>query len=179
MRIANRLIGFLFWVALGALGVIVFVETVLGLTDRPAWLIDRSGLDTTVSALSWSDRGVIIASIVLLVIGVLLIVAQLKPRRPDELAVPADREQRSLAIDRRGLEAHLGDLARNDADVAGASARVRRRRIDMDVSVLPDAPQPEVSKRVRSAAESVLGELGISKPKRVRVATNQSQERVR
>ncbi|MGH8908514.1 MAG: DUF6286 domain-containing protein [Egibacteraceae bacterium] len=162
MIVVNRLLGLLLGLGLLTAGVIVVSEATLGLTGRASWLIDRTVASRELAQLSWDDPRALPISVTLLVIGIVLVLAQLKPRRPTTLPLPDSTEHCRCAVERRSVEMRLASVASSDDDVATASARVGRRRAKINARTTHDVPVPEVADRVRAALAEELARLGLS-----------------
>lgn len=79
MRIFNRIAVFALGVALAALGFVAAVEAVwTGLGYRFIWFPGRAWL-TTLRRTSWSTRSVLVGAAVAALVGLLLLVAELRP----------------------------------------------------------------------------------------------------
>lgn len=179
MTIVNRLIALALGLGLLVLAIVVTAEVALGLLDREPWLVDGQAVDTTLSALRWADGRVLVAAAAALVVGVILLVAQLTPRPPVSLRLRDDRANRVARVERRSLAGCLAEAAREDPEVTGASARVGRRRARIDARVIRGSDRRRARDRVLRATAAQLDGLGLIRPPRVQVRTAAGQERTR
>lgn len=168
MIVINRLLGLIMGLALLAAGVIVTAETALSLSGRAPWLIDRAELSRELARLTWSDPRVLPVSIALLAAGVVLVIAQLKPRRPATLPLRESTEQRRARIERRSVETRLAWVARNDDEVAAARARVGRRRAKIKTTTVEGAEPLSVQDRIGMALINELKRLGLDHHLKIR-----------
>lgn len=177
MRILNRLLGALFWLALAVGCVLAAVECVLALLDRPGWLVDRPQLGRDVTALAWDDTGVVAVAVVVLVVGLVLVVAQLVPRRPTHYRTDTGGEHRTVRLERRGVEQRLQRAAVDDNDVVGARARARRRRVRVRAHALGD--RREVRERVQQRVAEAIEQLHLDPAPRAKVDVRPAGSRTR
>jgi hypothetical protein len=82
MRVLNRLAGLLLAVVLIALGVFTLVQVALWAAGRAPWPAPLESWRDTLSSTELADRSVLTTSIVVLVAGLLLLLAQLRRVRP-------------------------------------------------------------------------------------------------
>jgi uncharacterized protein DUF6286 len=179
VRVFNRVLGLLLGLTLAATGAITCVEILLGLIGRPPWLIPRSLWDSALRELTWTTPTFITVLVVLTVVGLLLVVLQLIPRRPAALPLQPTGANRTAEIDRRGLQERLRQVAISDPDVLGARVRAQRRRVKIDAAVPPDADAGAVRGRLGAAMEESLQRLGLAVPYRSAVQVRRARERVR
>lgn len=177
MRLTNRLLALLLGLALGGAGGLAVAELVAGLTGRAPLLVPRGTWHQRLSALEWSDPALTGAAAGLVVLGLVLLLAQVVPRRPLELPLqPAEDQEAS--IDRRGLQEVLRRVAIADPDVIGATVRVRRRA-KVRVQLPPKGERRAARDRLQQSLAAAVGELGLSKRLAVKVDARQGRERVR
>jgi hypothetical protein len=169
VTVVNRLLGLVLGLAVAAAGVVVVGEVALAISDREPWLVDRSALDRHFSQLTWTNRDVLPVSVLLIVIGLVLLVLQLKPRRPSTLRLPSD-ELRRASIERRGVEGRLATVAQQEDDVVRASAKVSRSRATVDVTAEHGTDQEAIGRRLHQALTSELDRIGITQPLRLKIS---------
>ncbi len=181
MRIANRFLALLLGVALASAAVIAVVEIVLGLTDNASAVIPRQRWDRELSTLEWDQDWLVITLAAMGVAGLLLLAAQLVPRRPDTVAAESDRDGVEVVYGRRGLEQELGEVVREHPSVLNARVRRKRNRVHVRADVPATAADSDIGATgsgiqtdVRSAAER----LGLQRKPKVRVRLDQARRRV-
>lgn len=177
MRIVNRLLAFVVGLALAAAAVIAIVEIVVALSGRPPVLVARNRVASELGRLQWDDPRVVAVAVGMIVVGLLLLLVQLIPRRPIQLPLQG-QPGRSAAIDRRGLQERLRHVALRDRDVVAAAVRVRRRA-KLRVSVPGDADRRDARRRVHERVTDAVGQLGLRRPLKVKVAVVEARERTR
>lgn len=177
MRYVDRLLAPLLALVLLAAGVITAVEVVGVIIDRsrtagvlvpwPAWY--RHFTST-----GWDATGLRVAWIVIGVVGLLLLLAEVKRRRPAHLPLASDNTTR-MYVTRRSLR---GAIARDALDVDGvakAKVRLRRRRAVVRVHTrLADVP--DVRDRVRARLDERLEALHLARRVRVRLKVKTDKE---
>jgi hypothetical protein len=129
MRTLNRVLAVLLALALLVLGVLVAVEVAHSALGRPGHLVlpyeplARFGRER-----SWGSAPVLAITAGTLVLGLLLLVAQLVPRRPGLLTVATGDPAVVAGIARRPLSRALAAAATDVDGISRATATVRKRR---------------------------------------------------
>jgi hypothetical protein len=162
VRVVNRLAAVLLALVLVAVGLFAVVQTVSGLLGRP-WPVTLARREE-LATVELSDRRVLVTSIVVGLVGLIMLVAQLSPRRQQRLpvAVGPDWWVRRRSVERRSSAAGLGGGAqRARASVGGDATRWK-------VRVTGEAPADRKA-TVEQAVRSELATLGA--PDEVAVTT--------
>ncbi len=158
VRTVDRLLAVVLGLAGLAGGLLVTAEVVAGLLDRPPLLLPVRSATAELTARSWSDTLVLVVAGAALAVGVLLLVAELTPRRRTELVLQP-RDARVTCTVSTGSVGHLLEHAASGVPgVRAASARVRRRRARLDVSV-PIRDRGEAGRMNERAAAAATGAL--------------------
>jgi hypothetical protein len=132
MRIVNRLLAALLAVTLIVIGVLVIVEVIAArLGQHPAvvhWHSSYAWLHST----QWQQGSVRVAAAVLVVVGLLLLIAELKRPRVSRLPV-ADESggPEDVAFTRRGVTAALRAAVTDVDGIRSATVRVTRRSVSV------------------------------------------------
>ncbi|MEU5908716.1 hypothetical protein ABZ780_30665 [Micromonospora sp. NPDC047467] len=119
MRTVNRVASVLLAAALLVGGALLAVQALLVSLHRPASVLDRTGWYDTLSAARWRDPTVRAVAGAAVLLGLAILVAQLRRWTPVRLRVD---EADGWHLHRRSVERRL-------ADVAGAVPGVRRARV--------------------------------------------------
>ncbi|MGH8932402.1 MAG: DUF6286 domain-containing protein, partial [Egibacteraceae bacterium] len=164
--VLNRLLGLVLGLALLAGGVIVTGEAALGLLRRGAWLIDRTALNRELAGLTWADPRVLPIAAGLVAAGLVLLLIELKPRRPAALPLRWSTEHCRAIVDRRGVEELLSATALADSDVSAARARVGRHRGRVKTRTVPGALDGR--DRIHESLTRELDRLGLNLKLKVR-----------
>jgi hypothetical protein len=121
----NRTMTLLLSLALLAGGVLLVLETVLVALNQPALLIDRQNWYRTLSGTRLSDPVMLAITSFAALLGLLILVAQLRRWAPDRVATPLGD---GWHLHRRSLENRLAAAVDSVPGVDAASARLRRHR---------------------------------------------------
>lgn len=179
MRLVNRLLGLLLGLGLAALGGLILIESIAFLLGNPPWLVPLQQWAAVVDDLTWDDRGMVIALVVMLVVGALLLVAELAPRTPSSLELDGSTPQRAVSIDRRGLERRLRTAALRHPHVDDAHVKVRQRRIQVRAGVPWDSETSQVRAEVASALDETVQAIGLQQRPRTSVRVDRERGGVR
>ena len=176
MKTLNRALAVLIALALVALGALVIAEIVYAALDRSGHLLlpyerlARFGRSHT-----WDSGEVIAISAVVGALGLLLLLAQLLPRRPGLLTVATDDPTVEAGVERRTLGKAMAAAAGDVDGVSKATARVRGRRATVvatsrlrDASGLPE--------RIRDHVQTWTDDLGLVAPPRLRLRLRHKED---
>ncbi len=169
MRYANRVLAALLSLALAIAGVLLIIEVV---ADRA---ISHAAIVTWNSAYEWAGRttwnagSIRVTSAILIVAGLVLLAAELKPARTSRL--PADPDQAAAAgIDaaytRRSVAAAIRQAVTATDGIRAASVKVRPRKITITATATAAdrTVAPKLREPVRMAARQRLDTLNLHKP---------------
>lgn len=179
MRPLNRVLAFFLGLGLAAFGVIVVVETTLLLAGRSAWIIPRERWDRNLAEQDWDHPTLVLVLALVLAAGVVLLLAQLVPRRPRRLPVRTEHDDRQLSVSRRGLEGQLTRVTRRDQDIIDARVRINRRRARLKAVFADASNESEVGVRIGERARDQLQRLDLVRPLHVKVRLRPGAKRVR
>lgn len=165
--------------ALLAAGLLAVGETVLAFLGRPAWLVPHDRWAPALAELRWTDRTLVVTAALLFLVGLLLIVLQLRPGRPKALRMVEHRPNRLAALDGRGLQELLRRSAVEDEDVLYADVRVSRRAARVSGRIPQDASVRAVQSRTRERVQERVDGLQLQRSLKVAVHMDRSKARVR
>ncbi|MGI5520731.1 Asp23/Gls24 family envelope stress response protein [Micromonospora sp. CA-259024] len=123
MRTVNRVASLLLSVALLSGGALLAVQALLVTLDRPAPLLARTGWYDTLTTTRWQDSGVRSAAGAAVLLGVVILAAQLRRWTPVRLRI---NERDGWYLRRECVERRLTDAAGTVPGVRRARVRVRR-----------------------------------------------------
>jgi Family of unknown function (DUF6286) len=131
MRHANRVLAALLSLALIVGGVLLIIEVIADrVSHRPA-VVDWHPAYNWAKRTTWNTGSVRVTCVVLILLGLALLIAELKPARVSRLA--ADAQAGAAGIDtaytRRGLAAAIRSAVTGVDGVRAASVKVKRRKI--------------------------------------------------
>lgn len=171
MRVVNRVLALIVALALIALAVIVVVEVVqAGRHVEPA-LIDWRGTYRDGGRNPWSATGVRVIAILVGVVGLILTLLQLRPRRPQGYLGGDAAGETEVSVSRGGVTSALRSAVTDVDGVSGASVRLRRHRAKVDVTTLAADPQTAAGLRgqAQQAVDRRLSELDLRNPPSVQL----------
>ena len=164
MRLVNRLLAALLSLALIVAGVLVVVEVVAQRLGRNPAIVDWQQLHDWAKRTPWQQGSVRVACIVLAILGLLLLVAELKRSRPSRLAVRSDATD--AAYTRRGVAATIRSAVSEVDGINSASVSVSRRKVK--VAATTAGLQPFTAETLREptteAARQRLDALELQAP---------------
>jgi len=159
MRVANRIASALLGLALLALGLLAVTEAVLALAGRPPLLplddwYERLTTDT------YAGQAVRLVSIGLIVLGALILLAQLRRWRPTEVDLRPDEGRGHWRMQRRSLENQVAGAVNSVAGVHEAHARARgsQHRWKLRVRALANVEEAE---QIRATARRAMEALAV------------------
>ncbi len=164
----NRVLAVLFAVALTAVGVLVPVEVVRAALGMRHWLLPWENVTADLSKNSWQAGPVRAVLIGIAVVGLLLLFAQLKPRRPSALPLSPLTAGVHASTTRRSLRPALQRAASEVDGVSDAQVKVGRRKVKVTARAHLRATgglKEQVSEHVSGRLDS----LGLVKAPRVAV----------
>ncbi|MFY9929193.1 MAG: DUF6286 domain-containing protein [Streptosporangiaceae bacterium] len=128
MRVLNRPLAFILAAALIAGSVVVIAEVIGFAVHHSPLLVNWTTWYHWGHKTRWDDFVVRVWSGILILIGILVLALQLKPRRAKRLKLRSAHEATDSAVSRRGLARMLRAAATGVDGISSASVKVRRRR---------------------------------------------------
>ncbi|MGM0617947.1 MAG: DUF6286 domain-containing protein [Actinomycetota bacterium] len=177
LRVLERLIALLCWVAVAAVALLVAAQGTLDALDRPEQLIDTDQVVQTIAAFDPTSLLAIAVAVGLVLLGLVIVVMEFTPRRPRSLLHHAG-DRVTFVLDRRGLEGRLTRTAESDPDVGDARVRIRRRA-KVTVQMVEGGEGRPLRRRVRDRLREELDQLVARKTPKVKVAITSGGGRVR
>ncbi len=158
MRVLTRVVALALALALAVAGVLVAIEIVLAEVGKEPWVVphDRWYQDARENA--WSSPSVRVLFLVMALAGLVLLLLQVKKRRP--LSLPMERRQggHPVAVGRRSAERCLERSVTRVDGVATAKARLSESRARVTASSNRRLPG-DLHKRVADTAEQRLSAM--------------------
>ena len=129
MRIVNRFLAFILALAILAASVIVIVEVISYAINKKSLIVDWMRWQAWAERTHFNSTAIKVVSIILIVVGLLLLLAELKPRRTTRLGLQSDDMATDTAITTKGIAA-VAKAATTEVDgVSDASASASHRRV--------------------------------------------------
>ncbi|SCE69531.1 hypothetical protein GA0074695_0376 [Micromonospora viridifaciens] len=164
MRITNRLLAFLLSLGLTLGAVLVLIEIVARAVGAKPIVLDWPGLHRWASGTTWGSGFVRLIGGALAIVGLLLLVAQLKPRRPHRLRLEPVDPATDAAVTRRGLARTLRNAAIEVDGIDDAHVVVGQHHVRLRAEIR-DGTAPAVDslhQAVASAAQHRLDALRLA-----------------
>lgn len=177
LRLLERLVALLFWVAVTAVALLIATQRTLDAMDRPEQLVDTDAVLQAIASFDPTSALAIGVAIGLVLLGLAIVVMELTPRRRRSLLHHAG-ERVTFALDRRGLERRLTRTAESDPDVDDARVRIRRRA-KVTVQKVEHSDGRSLRRRVRDRLREDLDQLVEKKTPKVKVDVSSGGGRVR
>jgi heme/copper-type cytochrome/quinol oxidase subunit 1 len=177
LRILERLVALLFWVAVTAVAFLIATQRALDSMGRPEQLVDTDEVVRTVAAFDPTSALAIAVAIGLVLLGLAVLVMEFTKRRPRSLLHRAG-ERVTFTLDRRGLERRLSHTAETDPDVDGAKVRIRRRA-KVTVQMGQHSDERSLRRRVRDRLREDLAQIVEKETPKVKVDVGSGGGRVR
>ena len=171
MRLVNRPLAFIFAAALIAASVVVIAEVIGFAVHRSPLLVHWSTWYHWARETHWDALVVRVWSAILMAIGALVLILELKPRRVTRLPLQSDDDATDAAVTRRGLAGMLRAAATGVDGISSATVRVRRRRARVTAaSAARSRPAATaLTEPVTQALRSRLDSLDLRRPPRLKV----------
>lgn len=162
MRTVDRVLALVLGLAGLALGIVVVAEVVQGLLGRPGHLlVPYEGVATWLREHTWGSGAVLTISIVVGVVGLLLLVLEIKPRRKTLLVVQGGDDEVVTAISRTGVGRALEQSVAGLPGVDSTRSTVTGRKATLVVRT-PLRHSAELDAQVRERAGTALAGLGLA-----------------
>ena len=132
MRHANRVLAALLSLALIAAGVLLIIEVIADRVSHRPSVVDWHPAYDWAKRTTWNAGSIRVACAVLILLGLVLLIAELKPARVSRLAAdPAQAGAAGIdtAYTRRGLAAAIRSAVTGVDGVRNASVKVKRRKV--------------------------------------------------
>jgi hypothetical protein len=175
MRLLNRPLAFILAVALAAASVILIVEVIEFAVHSSPVIVHWPTWYHWAATTTWNAQVIRVWSAILIVIGVLILALELKPRRVARLRLRSDDAGTDAALTRSGLAGTLRAAATGIDGISGAAVTVRRRRarVIAKSAARGRAAAGALRQPVTEALRSRLDSLDLQQPPRltVRVST--------
>jgi hypothetical protein len=166
VRLANRVLAALLILALACVGALLIIEVV---ADR---LAHRTAIVNWHPAYAWAARttwvagSIRVAAVILIVLGLVLLLAELKPARVGRLAADpagAGAADMDTAYTRRGVAAAVRSAVTDVDGIRAASVTVNRRKVAVSAvaAALDQAAAQTVRDAVTAAARDRLTALSL------------------
>jgi hypothetical protein len=171
MRVLNRPLGFILAAALLAGCVVVIAEVIGSAVHHSPLLVHWTTWEDWARTTRWDALVVRIWSAILIVIGAVILVFELKPPRTARLPLHADHEATDPAVTRHGLSRMLRAAAISVDGISSATVTVRRRRARITAASAAHSRDAAttLAEPVTQALDTCLDSLNLRHPPRLTV----------
>lgn len=164
MRTTDRILSLVIGLALFALSVLVVVEVIYAAVNNPKPLfLPYPQVAEFFRTHSWSAGWIVTGAVVLALLGLLLLVSEVRRRRPALLAMQSADPQVVAGISRRSIQRVLDAEIGAVPGVGKTSTRVGRRTVRVKAVRWAGAPD-NVGPEARERGEAALAGLRLQKP---------------
>ena len=175
MPLFNRALSVLLALVFLLLGIVTIVEIVgrwVGHTGHV--LVPYARPARWLNGQAWTAHWVIAGLIVLAALGLVLLISQLKPRRPGLLVLHSDVDGVTVAAPRRSLARAMTRIAGDVDGISSARAELGSRTARV-VATTHLRDTTGLAETVESTVTTWLGGLGLKRTPTVKVALNQKE----
>src|ERR1700722_4652521 len=141
MRLLNRPLAFILAAALTVAAIIVIIEVIAKGVGHGPLVLHWTTWYHWAKRTHWNQTVIVVWSAILIVIGLLILIIELKPRRVTRLSLRSDQRATDAAVTRGGLAGTLRAAATRVDGVSAAAVVVRRRRARVSAPAAPRAPR--------------------------------------
>ena len=171
MRLVNRPLAFILAAALIAASIVIIAEVIGFAAHRSPLLVHWTTWYHWARGTRWDALVVRVWSAILIVVGALVLILELKPRRVTRLPLRSYDDAIDAAVTRRGLAGMLRAAATGIDGISSATVRVRRRRANVTAASAARG-QPAataLTEPVTQTLRSKLDSLDLRHPPRLKV----------
>jgi Family of unknown function (DUF6286) len=169
MKLVNRLLALLLSLAVVAAAVILIIEVIADRAGAAPVVLNWHRIYHWADTTSWAAGPIRAVSIVLVILGLGIVVAQLTPRRAEQLAVTSETDATDTAITRQGVAHRVRHAVTNVDGVDTASVAVGRRHIKVKARTRTDQPATVDRDTITRTAHTAVDSLHLRKPPSVSV----------
>lgn len=170
MRIANRLLAFIVAAAIVVVGVILIIEVIAVRSGAAPVIIGWHSILNWGRSNTWKATSVEVACAITALVGLLLLLPQLRRRRPTRLTV-ASGDATNAALTRKGVSASVRGAVNDVEGITNTRVKVKHRRIAVTATsyAATDGTAAELKTEVKQAAQTVVDGLQLTSKRRLKV----------
>lgn len=171
MRLLNRPLAFILAAALIAASVVIIAEVIGFAVHRSPLLVHWSTWYHWARETRWDAFVVRVWSAILIAVGVLVLILELKPRRVTRLPLRSGDDATDAAVTRRGLAGTLRAAATGVEGISSATIKIRGRRARVTAASAARGRRAAtaLTEPVTQALRSRLESLDLRRPPRLKV----------
>ena len=171
MRLLNRPLAFILAAALTVAAIIVIIEVIAYHVHHSPLVLHWTTWYHWASKTRWNQLVIQVWSAILMLIGLLILIIELKPRRITRLALNSEQPATDAAVTRGGLAGTLRAAATRVDGVSAAAVVIGRRRARVSaVAAARGRPATEaLTEPVTTAVHDRLDQLNLRHPPHLKV----------
>lgn len=171
MRLVNRPLALILAVALAGASIIVIIEVIAVAVHASPVVVHWTTWYQWAGKTRWDALVVKAWSVILIVAGVLLLAAELKPRRVTRVTLRSGDKATDAALTRRGVAGTLRAAATGIDGITSAAITVRRRRarVTATSAARGRAAAAALKQPLTQALRGRLEDLDLRRPPRLKV----------
>lgn len=170
MRIVERVLSLLLALALVVGSVLLALEVAWAVARKAPLLVQWHGLLRSGRADAWDTAPVRTTAVVVAVVGLLLLLVALKPRRAPRLPLATADDHVDAALTRRSLRSVLVGAASRVDGLSGARATVSRRRASVTATSRLGSPETakDLTDQLQQRLQETLDDLQLTRTPRLK-----------
>ena len=170
MRLANRLLAFIAAAALVVIGVILIIEVIAARSGAAPVLIGWHSILNWGRRNTWNATSVEVACAITAGAGLLLLLPQLRRRRPTRLTVSAG-DATDAALTRKGVSGAVGGAVNDVEGITTSRIKVTHRKIGVKATsyAATNDTATDLKSEVKRSAQQVVDQLQLTSKRRLKV----------
>jgi Family of unknown function (DUF6286) len=174
MRVVNRPLAFILAAALAVAAVLVIIEVIAVAAHHGPLVVPWTTWYRWASRTRWDQLVIQLWCGILIAVGAVLLVVELKPARVTRLSLRSGHDATAAAVTRRGLAKTLRSAATGIDGISAAAVTVRRRRarVTATTAARGDTAAEALRQPVTQTLQDRLDALGLRHPPTLSVRVN-------
>jgi hypothetical protein len=166
MRVANRPLAFILAAALGVAAVLVIIEVIGVAAHHSPLVVPWTTWYRWANRTRWDQLVIQLWCGILIAIGAVILVLELKPARVTRLSLRSRHDATSAAVTRRGLAKTLRSAATGIDGISAAAVTVgrRRARVTATTTARGDTAAEALRQPVTQTVQERLDAMGLRHP---------------
>jgi hypothetical protein len=162
VRLANRLLAALLILALACASALLIIEVTADRLEHKAAVVNWHPAYGWATRTSWVSGSIRVTAVILILLGLVLLIAELKPPRVARIAADGAADM-DTAYTRRGVAAAVRSAVTDVDGIRAASVKVNRRRVAVSAgaAALDKAAAQTVRDAVTTVARDRLAALSL------------------
>jgi Family of unknown function (DUF6286) len=170
MRIANRLLAFIVAAAIVVVGIIIIIEVIAARSGAAPVIIGWHSILSWGRRNPWNADSVEVASSITAVAGLLLLLPQLRRRRPTRLTVTS-ADATDAALTRKGVSAAVRGAVNDVEGITISRVKVKHRKVAVNATshAATDGTAADLKSQVKQSAQEAIDQLQFTSKRRLKV----------